>query len=71
MNFTSEIDFTPSPVLLPFGGFNVAQLLAKLESGDLGKDAIDEQSISFEPVTGEVKSGWLRSKLMGESTITI
>jgi len=71
MNFTGDIDFTPSPVLLPFGGFDVAQLLAKLASGNQCKDDIDEQSISFQPMTGEVKSGWLRSKLMGDSIITL
>jgi hypothetical protein len=65
MNLNSDIDFTPSLDLLPFGGFDVAVLLARLEAGDIGDQPVDEQIHVCLPTSTEVSSGWLRSKLMG------
>jgi len=65
MNLNNDIEYTPSLDLLPFGGFEVAVLLARLESGDDGSQHLDEQSKYSLPMTTEVSSGWLRSKLMG------
>lgn len=56
--------------LLPFGGFEVAVLLLKLQDGDGGDNENDKdcsaETIDFQPVTGPVSSGWLRSKMMCE-----
>jgi hypothetical protein len=65
MNLTTDLEFTPSPKLLPFGGFEVGPLLAQLEAGDRADRDVSEQSISHQPITREVSSGWVRSKLMG------
>ena len=63
MNFNEENEWTPSPNLLPFGGFEVAALLLKLQRGESGISS-DEDLLDFQPMTRDVSSGWLRSKIL-------
>jgi hypothetical protein len=64
MKFKEDHEFIPSPDLLPFGGFEVAVLLHRLQVGDSTGNAGSIEIINFEPPAREVSSGWLRSKLM-------
>jgi hypothetical protein len=63
MNLNENNEYTPSLKLLPFGGFDVASLLHKLESGQIKND-LSDNSIDFQPISNPVSSGWLRSKMM-------
>jgi hypothetical protein len=63
MNFNEENQYTPSPNLLPFGGFEVATLLLKLQRGE-NKIGDDQDLLDFQPMTRDVSSGWLRSKIL-------
>jgi hypothetical protein len=66
MKCNQENDYAPSPDLLPFGGFEVAVLLLKLQDGGTGGNDHNVETMDFQPLPREVSSGWLRSKLMGE-----
>jgi len=61
-----ENEYAPSPNLLPFGGFEVAVLLLRLQAGEIGGDDRSLDRLDFQPLTKEVSSGWLRSKMMCE-----
>ncbi len=64
MRANESSQFTPSPDLLPFGGFEVAVLLLKLQDGSTSSHDLSGPLMDFEPQPREVSSGWLRSKLM-------
>jgi len=63
MNVNSDIDFFPSQKLLPFGGFEVAALLLKLQDSDNGPSIDGDGTVDCQPMI-EVSSGWLRSKML-------
>jgi len=63
MNFAEEYDFSPSTNLLPYGGFEVAALLARL--AEPAPEPVEEaEMMDFLPLNSPVSSGWLRSKML-------
>ncbi|MBS1991012.1 MAG: hypothetical protein JSS86_17355 [Cyanobacteria bacterium SZAS LIN-2] len=64
MNFNDDKDCSPSPNLLPFGGFEVARLLSMMASGDRAALEHREEAIAYQPLTANVHPGWLRSKIL-------
>jgi hypothetical protein len=63
MNLNDDHDFIPSLQLLPFGGFEVAPLIAKLKSGKHNHD-FNEDASEFPLTNNPVSSGWLQSKII-------
>jgi hypothetical protein len=61
LNDDTRFDFNPN--LLPYGGFEVSTLLAKLKTKNNNCEK-SEEILDFLPPVSEISSGWLRSKMM-------
>jgi len=64
MSHNDDNEFSHSPNLLPFGGFEVATLLSMISSGERAFIEKRHDQSDFQPTTATVSSGWLRSKIM-------